>query len=134
MPHYEDLSTIYYAACVDSVPGESDTTNNCTSWIGRFVFHPVIIYEYDCSEEYFLTVSTGTKIEGTVWRGGRCGRPTCDGRLLTRSAERLADRTVRLGSMSAGDSEDFDDSAGRYALFDHCEVTMGMGLLTERVA
>ena len=124
VPHYEDLSTIYYAACVDSVPGESDTTNNCTSWIGTFVFHPVIIYEYDCSEEYFLTVPLGTKIEGTVFARLAVRQANVRWKAIDSFGRTLADRTVRLGSMSAGDSEDFDDSAGRYALFDHCEVTM----------
>ena len=28
------VGTYYYGACVDAVPGESDTTNNCSGSVG----------------------------------------------------------------------------------------------------
>ena len=62
-----DEGDYYFAACVDGVPGESDTTNNCSDWTSASILHPVTLTTSDCSTGHILgVVPDSTEISGTV--------------------------------------------------------------------
>ena len=62
-----DEGDYYFAACVDGVPGESDTTNNCSDWTSASILHPVTLPTSDCSTGHIRgVVPDSTEISGTV--------------------------------------------------------------------
>ena len=125
VPNYNDITTVYYAACVDRVDDESNTTNNCSDWISSIVYYPLDVINYSCSlGKNFLGLTNSVKIEGLVQARRDVRSATLRWKAIDSFDRILANRTVQLGSMSRSEFKDFEDSTNRWALFDHCEVTV----------
>ena len=61
----------YYGACVDSVAGESDTTNNCSSALKLGIFAPDLVVNKPTANIDDLTLGAAFTLEATVQnRGG----------------------------------------------------------------
>ena len=125
VPNYNDITTVYYTACVDRVDDESNTTNNCSDWISSIVYYPLDVINYSCSlGKNFLGLTNSVKIEGLVQARRDVRSATLRWKAIDSFDRILANRTVQLGSMSRSEFKDFEDSADRWALFDHCKVTV----------
>ena len=96
--------TYYYGACVGSVSGESDTTNNCSSAVRVTVGGDaaVTLEITQCSGRVITFGSVLVTIRGTVQ-----AHRSVTSAYVTGTANDRHVRRVPLGSISAGDSENF---------------------------
>ncbi len=125
VPTYDaDVDKTYYAACVDAVSGESNTGNNCSDWISATIWLPISL-DYECDQTTnFFGGPNGTAIDGSAYARRAVRSASVRWKAIDSFDRTLADRTIQLGRMSARESKDFEDSSNRWALFDHCEVTL----------
>ena len=126
VPNYgSDITTVYYAACVDRVADESNSTNNCSDWIESVAYYPLDVINYSCSlGRNFLGVPNSVKIEGLVQARRDMRSAALRWKAIDSFGRELDDRTVQFGGMSMSDFEEFDDSTNQWALFDRCDVTV----------
>ena len=88
-------------------------------------YYPLDVINYSCSlGKNFLGLTNSVKIEGLVQARRDVRSATLRWKAIDSFDRILANRTVQLGSMSRSEFKDFEDSADRWALFDHCEVTV----------
>ena len=100
--------TYYYGACVDSVSGEFDTTNNCSSGVAVTVPKAVDITVTDCTGTYNPNTGvTRVTLEGTVSVNLRFISLELTGYVVEGGDETEIDDTT-FYNLLAGDEEDFD--------------------------
>ena len=125
VPNYDDITTVYYAACVDHVSDESNTSNNCSDWTSSIVYYPLDVINYSCGLGYnFLGLANSVKIEGLIQARRDVRSATLRWKAIDSFDRVLDNRTVQFGGMSKSEFETFEDSTNRRTLFDHCEVTV----------
>ena len=105
--------TYYYGACVDSVSGESNTRNNCSSAV-KVTVPPVRVTDSECTHTSNLFGRTYT-LTGTVVASRSLNNVTITGYIVRYANEREVDRDrvgeYDFGSMSANQPEDFEMSS-----------------------
>ena len=100
--------TYHYGACVDSVSGESDTTNSCFSGVAATVPKAVDITVTDCTCTYNPNTGvTRVTLEGTVSVNLRFISLELTGYVVEGGDETEIDDTT-FYNLLAGDEEDFD--------------------------
>ena len=113
--------TYYYGACVDEVPGESNTQNNCSDAV-EVTVPPVRVTDRECTHTSNLFGRTYT-LTGTVVASRSLSNVTITGYIVRYANEREVDRDrvgeYDLGSMSANQPEDFEMS--KFFLFNILE-------------
>ena len=125
VPNFSDGTTVYYAACVDRVGDESNTTNNCSDWTSRSVYYPLEVINYSCSVgRNIFGIPNSVNIEGLAQARRDVRSATVRWKAIDSFDRELDDRTVQLGRMSKSEFESFSDSTNEWTLFDHCEVTV----------
>ena len=97
-----ELGTYYYGACVDSVAGESDTENNCSSAVRVTVSPGATVSVTSCPHQQVSSTVYSVTMRGTVQAHRSVFALTVTGYVDRRW---LGARS--LGDMSAGESSDF---------------------------
>ena len=106
-----DAGDYYFAACVGGVPGESDTTDNCSDWASASVLHPVTLTASDCRTENTLgAVPDSTEISGTVLARRAVSQANVIWRVIDAFGNTDSSGIEQLGSMTAGETKDFSIS------------------------
>ena len=109
-----DAGDYYFAACVGGVPGESDTTDNCSDWASASVLHPVTLTASDCRTETTLNtlgaVPDSTEISGTVLARRAVSQANVIWRVIDAFGNTDSSGIEQLGSMTAGETKDFSIS------------------------
>ena len=109
-----DAGDYYFAACVGGVPGESDTTDNCSDWASASVLHPVTLTASDCRTESTLNtlgaVPDSTEISGTVLARRAVSQANVIWRVIDAFGNTDSSGIEQLGSMTAGETKDFSIS------------------------
>ena len=104
--------TYYYGACIDSVSGESDTTNNCSDAV-EVTVPPVRITGDECGYSSNLIGRTYT-LTGTAVASRSLSNVTVTGYVVRyangREASRMEVGEYDFGSMSANQAENFEMS------------------------
>ena len=62
--------TYYYGACVDDVTGESDTSNNCSSWVAIIVPAPDLVVSSVSVSDSSPIAGASFTLSATVWNRG----------------------------------------------------------------
>ena len=62
--------TYYYGACVDDVTGESDTSNNCSSWVAIIVPAPDLVVSSVLVSDSSPIAGASFTLYATVWNRG----------------------------------------------------------------
>ena len=115
----------YFAACVGGVPGESDTTNNCSDWTSVSVLHPVTLTTSDCRTGNILgVVPDSTEISGTVLARRAVSQANVIWRVIDAFGNTNSSGIERLGSMAAGETKDFAISTAWGGLNHTCDLSL----------
>ena len=120
-----DAGDYYFAACVGGVPGESDTTNNCSDWTSASILHPVTLTTSDCSTGHILgAVPDSTEISGTVLARRPVSQANVIWRVIDAFGNTDSSGTEQLGSMSEGETKDFAISTAWGGLNNTCDLSL----------
>ena len=120
-----DEGDYYFAACVVEVPGESDTTNNCSDWTSASILHPVTLTTSDCNTGNILGgVPDSTEISGTVLARHAVGQANVIWRVIDAFGNTDSSGIERLGSMTAGETKDFSISTAWGGLNNTCDPSL----------
>ena len=112
--------TYYYGVCVDSVPGETDTQNNCSESIRIEVIEPAFISSSECGRTFFGARYT---IRGTIFAVTSLKNVKVIGYGIDDFNQRTKVGEDDLGSMSAQTSKDFSIS-GINRLYTSCDIIL----------
>ena len=124
-PAPSDPGDYYFAACVEGVPGESDTTNNCSDWVAATVSHPVTLTTFDCTTGYILGfVPDSTEISGTVLARRAVSDAAVHWSVIDAFGNTNSSGVERLGSMSQGETKDFAVSTSWGGPSHHCAAEL----------
>ena len=108
-PAPEEEGTYYYYTCIDTVPGESDTRNNCAEEaVNVLVLEPVFISNPECGRNFSL-IPPGNNyyFRGTIHARTNLRGVTVRGWVAELEGGTYIDEGGALGTMSAGMSKDF---------------------------
>ena len=120
-----DEGDYYYAACADAVPGESDTTNNCSDWDSATVFHPMTLRTSDCrTANTLLAVPDSTEISGTVLARTDVTQAIVIWRVIDAFGNLSSSGREPLGRMSVGETRDFAVSTSWGGLNNTCDLEL----------
>ena len=120
-----DAGDYYFAACVGGVPGESDTTNNCSDWTSASILHPVTLTASDCSTGHILgAVPDSTEISGTVLARRAVSQANVIWRVIDAFGNTDSSGIEQLGSMTAGETKDFAISTAWGGLNNTCDLSL----------
>ena len=108
-PAPEEEGTYYYYTSIDTVPGESDTRNNCAEEaVNVLVLEPVFISNPECGRNFSL-IPPGNNyyFRGTIHAMTNLRGVTVRGWVAELEGGTYIDEGGALGTMSAGMSKDF---------------------------
>ena len=106
----------YYGACVDSVTGESDTTNNCSAAVTVTVGAPDLVVDSPTVSDNSPTAGAGFKLSATVRNQGIVSSGSTILRYYRSADTTITTDDTRVGSYVSGVDSLSPSSTGTYSI------------------